>query len=60
MIITRKACSIISMKKNPNEVSATRISQILTERNWSQSELARRLGISPQSVQFWVSGKTAT
>ncbi len=47
------------MKKNPNEVSATRISQILTERNWSQSELARRLGISPQSVQFWVSGKTA-
>ncbi|HFS8086012.1 TPA: XRE family transcriptional regulator [Proteus mirabilis] len=47
------------MKKNPNEVSATRISQILTERNWSQSELARRLSISPQSVQFWVSGKTA-
>ncbi|WP_265503603.1 S24 family peptidase [Providencia heimbachae] len=47
------------MKKNPNEVSAARINQILTERGWSQSELARRIGVSPQSVQFWVSGKTA-
>ncbi|MEY0875218.1 LexA family transcriptional regulator [Providencia manganoxydans] len=47
------------MKKNQNVVSATRINQILDERGWSQSELARRIGVSPQSVQFWVSGKTA-
>lgn len=47
------------MKKNPNETSAARITQVLNERSWSQSELARRIGVSPQSVQFWVSGKTA-
>lgn len=50
---------MIYMKKNPNEISASRINQALTERGWSQSELARRIGVSPQSVQFWVSGKTA-
>ncbi|MEK8095831.1 S24 family peptidase [Morganella morganii] len=47
------------MKKNPNETSAARISQVLTENGWSQSDLARRIGVRPQSVQFWVSGKTA-
>lgn len=47
------------MKKNPNDISSTRVNQVLEERGWSQSELARRIGVSPQSVQFWVSGKTA-
>ncbi|HAT1513777.1 TPA: helix-turn-helix transcriptional regulator [Morganella morganii] len=47
------------MKKNPNETSAARISQVLVENGWSQSDLARRIGVKPQSVQFWVSGKTA-
>lgn len=39
--------------------SAQRVSQILTENGWNQSDLARRLEISPQSVQYWVSGKTS-
>ncbi|XYQ53281.1 helix-turn-helix domain-containing protein [Pectobacterium carotovorum] len=43
----------------PQPASAQRVSQILDENGWSQSELARRLGISPQSVQYWVSGKTS-
>ncbi|RLM29790.1 hypothetical protein BHG07_14225 [Brenneria salicis ATCC 15712 = DSM 30166] len=47
------------MKKNTHSISAERIAQVLTENGWSQSELARRLGVTPQSVQYWVSGKNA-
>lgn len=39
--------------------SANRIKQVLAENGWSQSDLARRLGVSPQSVQYWTSGKTS-
>lgn len=48
---------IDDMKKNTHSISAERIAQVLTENGWSQSELARRLGVTPQSVQYWVSGK---
>lgn len=47
------------MEMNKNMTSAMRVTQLLDENGWNQSELARLLGVSPQSVQFWVSGKTA-
>ncbi|CNH56682.1 LexA family transcriptional regulator [Yersinia intermedia] len=47
------------MEKSKNMASATRISQLLAEKGWNQSDLARRLSVTPQSVQFWVSGKTS-
>ncbi|MFP1762059.1 S24 family peptidase [Lonsdalea quercina] len=37
---------------------ASRIADLLAEKSWSQSDLARKLSITPQAVQGWVSGKT--
>ncbi len=39
------------------EVSMYRISRLLKETGWSQAELARRVGVTQQTVQQWVSGK---
>ncbi len=35
-----------------------RITKLLQEKGWSQAELARKLGVSAQSVQYWTTGKT--
>lgn len=42
---------------NALEVSMYRISKLLQETGWSQAELARRIGVTQQTVQQWVSGK---
>lgn len=34
-----------------------RISRLLSETGWSQAELARRIGVTQQTVQQWVSGR---
>ncbi|MGK8935570.1 helix-turn-helix domain-containing protein [Pluralibacter gergoviae] len=39
------------------EISMYRISRLLTEKGWSQAELARRVGVAQQTVQQWVHGK---
>lgn len=38
--------------------SAKRIAQILYEKGWNRSELARRVGLSVQAVQQWAAGAT--
>lgn len=35
-----------------------RILELLDIKGWSQAELARQLGVSAQSVQYWTTGKT--
>ena len=35
-----------------------RILELLNIKGWSQAELARQLGVSAQSVQYWTTGKT--
>lgn len=35
-----------------------RIAMMLKTKGWSQAELARKLGVSAQSVQYWTTGKT--
>ena len=35
-----------------------RILELLNLKGWSQAELARKLGVSAQSVQYWTTGKT--
>ncbi len=42
------------MNTNSNAKFALRIEQLLAEKNWSQSELARRVGVSAQAVQQWI------
>lgn len=37
---------------------SARLQQVLHEFDWNQSELARRLGVKPQSVQSWLKGVT--
>ncbi|MGL9721649.1 helix-turn-helix domain-containing protein [Symbiopectobacterium sp.] len=44
------------MKDEEIRYSAFRIAQVLKKNGWSQSELARQLGVSPQAVQQWVKG----
>lgn len=34
------------------------INELLKMKGWTQAELARRLGVSAQSVQYWTTGKT--
>ncbi|MBN6378500.1 helix-turn-helix transcriptional regulator, partial [Escherichia coli] len=38
---------------NALEVSMYRISKLLQETGWSQAELARRIGVTQQTVQQW-------
>lgn len=39
-------------------ISAYRIKRLLSETGWSQAELGRRVGVTQQTVQQWVSGKS--
>lgn len=41
---------------NTNQTSAMRIGQVLAEKGWNKSQLARELGISVQAVQHWAKG----
>lgn len=41
---------------NQNQASAKRIAQVLAEKGWNKSQLARELGISVQAVQHWAKG----
>lgn len=38
------------------EIMSLRIEQLRKERGWSQSELARRLGVKPPQTNRWESG----
>ncbi|QZG76894.1 helix-turn-helix domain-containing protein [Klebsiella michiganensis] len=40
------------------EISMYRLSRLLKETGWSQAELARRIGVTQQTVQQWVNGKS--
>lgn len=40
------------------ETFGQRLARLLSEKGANQSELARYIGVSPQSVQFWVKGIT--
>ncbi|HGJ5883623.1 helix-turn-helix domain-containing protein [Arsenophonus sp.] len=44
------------MKDQKSINSSLRIIQVLKKNGWSQSDLARRLSISPQAIQQWVKG----
>lgn len=44
--------------KKAIEISMHRIARLLKEMGWSQADLARRIGVSQQTVQQWVSGKS--
>lgn len=56
------ACKMQPMTTNDtnklHDISARRIGQLLYEKGWNKSELARKLGISVQAVQQWASGKS--
>lgn len=41
------------------QITTYRINRLLKERNWSQTELAQRLGLTQQTIQKWVKGKTS-
>ncbi|WP_368750312.1 helix-turn-helix domain-containing protein [Klebsiella aerogenes] len=41
---------------NQNQTSAKRIAQVLAEKGWNKSQLAREIGISVQAVQHWAKG----
>ncbi|QZN94137.1 helix-turn-helix domain-containing protein [Symbiopectobacterium purcellii] len=40
------------------KTSAQKITQVLYEKGWNRSELARRMGLSVQAVQQWAAGAT--
>ncbi len=54
MIINQSTCKITSM----NTVNKN-IVLLMSSKNMSQSDLARLLGVSPQTVQQWSKGKTS-
>lgn len=54
MTITRRDCKFIPMK----ETVGDRLSKLRERRGLSQTEVAKRLSITPQSVQQWESNKT--
>ncbi|ELY4541853.1 LexA family transcriptional regulator [Cronobacter sakazakii] len=39
--------------------TAERINELLRLKGWSQAELARQLGVTAQSVQYWTTGETS-
>lgn len=47
------------MKSKTIEISMYRIGKLLHDIGWSQNELARRIGVSQQTIQQWVSGKAS-
>ncbi|MEN2772590.1 helix-turn-helix transcriptional regulator [Escherichia coli] len=44
--------------KTKNMAFASRLQRILKDLGWSQSELARHIGVTAQSVQAWCNGVT--
>ncbi len=50
---------MLLMKDTSKEYSSHRVNQLLEANNWSQTELAKRVGVSPQAVQQWVKGTSA-
>ncbi len=54
MLATSAGCILTFMTTTSSRIAAAREAQGL-----NQSELARKLGVSPQSVQAWESGRTA-
>lgn len=54
MLTTSAGCILAFMTTNSSRIAAAREAQGL-----NQSELARKLGVSPQSVQAWEAGRTA-
>lgn len=52
MLVTTNTCILPRMK-----TTGRRIAQARESKGLNQSELARRLGVTPQSVQAWESGK---
>lgn len=40
-------------------ISAYRIKRLLSDTGWSQAELGRKIGVSQQAVQLWVTGKVS-
>ena len=45
-----------SMNTETNKVFAYRFNQALTEHGWNLSDLARRVGVTPQAAQKWAKG----
>lgn len=41
------------------DISMYRISRLLKDTGWSQAELARRIGVTQQTVQQWVHGRSS-
>lgn len=50
---------MLLMKDTSKEYSSHRINQLLNANDWSQTDLAKRVGVSPQAVQQWVKGTSA-
>ncbi|MGG7882721.1 helix-turn-helix domain-containing protein [Klebsiella aerogenes] len=47
-----------SMTTETNQVFAYRFNQAITEHGWNLSDLARRVGVTPQAVQKWAKGSS--
>lgn len=44
------------MTTETNQVFAYRFNQAITEHGWNLSDLARRVGVTPQAAQKWAKG----
>ena len=47
------------MKMKTIDITTYRINRLLKERNWSQTDLAQRMGVTQQTIQKWAKGKTS-
>lgn len=41
------------------DITTYRINRLLSENGWSQSDLAKKLGVTQQTIQKWVRGKAS-
>lgn len=41
------------------DITTYRINRLLKERGWSQAELAQKIGVTQQTIQKWVRGKSS-
>ncbi|TGC26307.1 transcriptional regulator [Escherichia sp. E1130] len=46
------------MNTDTNQIFAYRFNQSAAEHNWNLSEIARRVGVTPQAVQKWAKGSS--
>ncbi|MEX3022681.1 helix-turn-helix domain-containing protein [Kluyvera sp. STS39-E] len=51
-----RGCKMESMTTENNQIFAYRLNQVATEHGWNLSEIARRVGVTPQAVQKWAKG----